>query len=243
MLRCLDIAKKSPAKMPFKKSRLVLSALIVIVVLGFATWLFTRRAAAVSQSNPSPQTPAPAANAAVPRELPPGTIVYKPKAGTLAVIVARKYLAQSSFMTVAELEAAIRKANDGKSSFKKDQEVLVPGIEPQPVVEKNRPYSRDEEIRALYFTGATAGSVRGIELARRWKQAGGNAIVFDIKDSDGSLNIPFDNPLSPVQKNHPITNLPKFVRYIHSLDMHAIARIALFRDNNIAQHHSTLAVQ
>src|SRR5215469_7349548 len=228
-----------------RKFRVIVSAFSVIVVVALSSYFFSRHASAISQNGAKPetQTAQPAANPAATKELPPGTIVYKPKASTLAVTVAHKYLDESSYMTVAEFQAAIRDANAGKTTFKKDQEVLVPGIEPQPVVEKNRPYSRDEEIRALYFTGATAGSVRGIELARRWKQAGGNAIVFDIKDSDGSLNIPFDNPLSPVQKNHPITNLPKFVRYIHSLDMHAIARIALFRDNNIAQHHSTLAVQ
>ena len=75
-------------------------------------------------------------------------------------------------------------------------------------------------------------------LVRRWKQAGGNAVVFDIKDSDGSINIPFDHPLAKKVKNHPITNLPKYVRFLHSLDMHVIARQALFRDDNIAQNHS-----
>ncbi|HEY6969139.1 MAG TPA: putative glycoside hydrolase [Candidatus Angelobacter sp.] len=235
--------KKSLATMPSRKFRLVFSTVIVVVALASATWLFSRHAAAVSQANPPAQN-APAASTPPPaQELPPGTIIYKPKAGTLAITVARKYLSQSSFMTVAEFEAAIRKANDGKSSFKKDEEIHVPGIEPQPVVEKSRPFPKDEEIRAVYLTGTTAGSAHGIDLIRRWKEAGGNAVVFDIKDSDGSLNIPFENPLSPLQKNHPISNLPKFVRFIHSLDMHAIARIALFRDNNIAQHHSTLAVQ
>jgi hypothetical protein len=80
-------------------------------------------------------------------------------------------------------------------------------------------------------------------LVRHWKQAGGNAVVFDIKDSDGSINIPFDHPLVKKVKNHPITNLPKYVRFLHSLDMHVIARQALFRDDNIAQNHSQLAVQ
>jgi hypothetical protein len=33
------------------------------------------------------------------------------------------------------------------------------------------------------------------------------------------------------------------VRFLHSLDLHVIARQALFRDDNIAQNHSALAVQ
>jgi len=227
------------------KFRFILSAVTLVVVLAFATYFFSRHASAVSQNNPKPDATAatPSDNAAPAKQLPPGTITYTPKANTLAVTVARKYLAESSYMTVADYEAAIRKANDGKTSFKKDEEILVPGIEPQPIVEKSRPYAKEEEIRAVYLTGATAGSARGIALIRRWKEAGGNAVVFDIKDSDGSVNVPFQHPLAPVKKNHPISNLPKFVRFVHSLDMHAIARIALFRDNNIAQHHSTLAVQ
>lgn len=236
--------------MPSRKFHFLVSAISAISVVILGGYLFSRHAAAVSQSNPQrPDSAKATPNAAPPdstapaRQLPPGTISFTANALTLPVTVARKYLSQSSYMTVAEFEAAIRKANDGKANFKKGDEVLVPGIEPQPVVEKNRPYAKDEEIRAIYLTGATAGSVRGIGLIRRWQQAGGNAVVFDIKDSDGSVNIPFDNPLAPKRRNYPLSNLPKFVRYVHSLDMHAIARIALFRDNNIAQNHSTLAVQ
>lgn len=227
--------------MESRKFRLIVSAVTLITVLAVGTYLFTRHASAVSQNSLHPQQGSD--NAAPAQQLPPGTITYKAKAATLAVTVARNYLSQSSYMTVPEFEAAIRKANDGKVSFKKDEQILVPGIEPQPVVEKSRPYPKEEEIRAVYMTGGTAGSARGIDLIRRWKQAGGNAVVFDIKDSDGSVNVAFSNPLAPTRKFHPINNLPKLVRYIHSLDMHAIARIALFRDNNIAQNHSTLAVQ
>lgn len=227
-----------------RKSRLILSILSAIAVIAAASYFFSRHASAVSQNPQKTETAAPASPAsATTSQLPPGTIVYKPKANTLLVTVARKYLDESSYMTVAEFQAAIRDANAGKTTFKKDEEVLVPGIEPQPVVEKNRPFPKDEEIRAVYLTGSTAGSAHGIELIRHWKEAGGNAVVFDIKDSDGTVNVPFQNALAPVQKSHPLSNLPKFTRYVHSLDMHAIARIALFRDNNIAQHHSTLAVQ
>jgi hypothetical protein len=234
--------------MQSRKLRFIVSAIVLVVVVFLSTYLFSRHAAAVSQNNPPRQSsataPAPDGGNATPaRQLPPGTISLTANALTLPVTVARKYLSQSSYMTVAEFEAAIRRANEGKANFKKGEEVLVPAIEPQPVVEKSRPYPKEEEIRAIYLTGATAGSARGIDLIRRWKQAGGNAVVFDIKDSDGSVNIPFDNPLAPRIKHYPISNLPKFTRFVHSLDMHAIARIALFRDNNIAQHHSTLAVQ
>ena len=127
--------------------------------------------------------------------------------------------------------------------FKRGDTVLVPGIEPQPIVEKSRPFTKETEVRAIYMTGGTAGSAHGIDLVKRWHQAGGNAVVFDIKDSDGTINIPFEHPLAKKIQNYPITNLPKYVRFLHSQDMHVIARQALFRDDNIAQNHSELAVQ
>jgi len=181
--------------------------------------------------------------AAPPQELPPGTIAVTAKAVTTAQFLARGHLTESSYMTVAEYVDAIAKANGGKTTFKRGDVILVPGIEPQPVVEKSRPFPKENGVRAIYMTGGTAGSAHGIDLVRRWKQAGGNAVVFDIKDSDGSINIPFDHPLAKKVKNHPITNLPKYVRFLHSMDMHVIARQALFRDDNIAQNHSQLAVQ
>ena len=241
--------------MSSKKFRIVFFVAAVFLLSGLASFLFNRNSQLVSQtrSSASPaasgaqgasQVASPVSEKAAPvRELPPGTIAYAPKANAAALAIARKYLSESTYMTVPDFESAIRQANHGKASFKKDEEVMVPGIEPQPVVEKSRPFPTDGEIRAIYLTGATAGSVRGIALIRHWHEVGGNAVVFDIKDSDGSITVPFEHALAPRKQNHAIRNLPKFVRFLHSLDMHAIARIALFRDENIARNHSTLAVQ
>ena len=236
-----------------KKSGFISSAALVVLGLLAVTTLFTRHsqlnAAAAEQKPQATEQKAQAtgqpatasSNAAEP--LPPGTIKITAKALTTAQFVARAHLSESQYMTVAEYVAAIGKANNGKTSFKKGETILIPGIEPQPVVEKSRPWPKENEVRAIYMTGGTAGSARGMELVRRWKQAGGNAVVFDIKDSDGTINIPFEHPLARKIRNYPITNLPKYVRFLHSLDMHVIARQALFRDDNIAQHHSELAVQ
>jgi hypothetical protein len=197
----------------------------------------TRVSAAQNSSAAQPDRP-PAAP-----EPPPGTITYNAKALTTAVFLARQNLTNSSFMTVAEFEEAIRKANGGKASFQRGETVVIPGMEPQPVVEKSRPFPKDGEVRAIYLTGSTAGSAKGIALIRRWHQAGGNAVVFDIKDSDGTVNVPFSHPLARKLKTYPITNLPKFIRFLHSMDLHVIARQALFRDDNIAKNHGALAVQ
>jgi hypothetical protein len=229
-----------------KKFGLISSSALAVFGLMIAVTLYARhpqiQAAASTEAAP-PATQNPPANAAPAQQLPPGTIQVTAKALTTAQFVARAHLSESEYMTVAEYVSAIAKANNGKTSFKKGETILIPGIEPQPVVEKSRPFPKESEVRAIYLTGGTAGSARGMELVRRWKQAGGNAVVFDIKDSDGTINVPFEHPLAKKLRNYPITNLPKYVRYLHSLDLHVIARQALFRDDNIAQHHSELAVQ
>jgi hypothetical protein len=228
-----------------KKSRFISIAAVsiaVVAVVIFVTLILLRHSPVrVAAAQNRPPAPAPASEPAP--QLPPNTITYTAKAQTSAIFLARMNLTNSSYMTVQEFETAIREANGGKSMFKKGETALIPGMEPQPVVEKSRPFPKNGEVRAIYLTGTTAGSAKGIQLIRHWHEAGGNAVVFDIKDSDGSINVPFDHPLARKIKNYPISNLPKFVRFLHSLELHAIARQALFRDDNIAKNHSALAVQ
>lgn len=194
------------------------------------------------ESPATAQTVAPAKSEA-PAPPAPAELVHKVKAGESTRSLARKYLSQSSLMTVAELEEAIERENDLHSSvLKLGQELKIPTLEPQPIVEHSRPSPKDTDFHAIYLTGSTAGSVKGMQMVRRWKELGGNAVVFDVKDSDGTINIPFQHPLAPTRAPV-ISNLPKYVRFLHSLGLHAIARIALFRDDHIAKHHSELAVR
>ena len=154
------------------------------------------------------------------------------------------YLPQTSYMTGSELEQAIRKANQDRkgNALKPGEVILIPGYEAGPIVEKPVQVQRDFHVRAIYLTGTMAGSARGLELIRRWRALGGNSIVFDLKDSDGLVNVPFDHPLAP-RRTPPIRNLPKFLRFLHGLGLHGIGRIAIFRDEYLVQHHPELAVQ
>ena len=109
-------------------------------------------------------------------------------------------------------------------------------------MEKSVPVDRDFEVRAVYLTGLMAASDHGIRIIRHWREVGGNAVVFDIKDSDGSVTIPFDHPL--LGSHHSaFHDLPKFIRFLHSQNMHAIARIAIFRDQRLVETHPELAVK
>jgi hypothetical protein len=173
-----------------------------------------------------------------------GTEIYTAKRGEAIPTIAHRYLGKTSYLTSSELAAAIRAANkksDTSNILKANENIIIPGILPAPIVEKTIPVPKDFEVRAIYLTGVMAASDHGLRIIRLWREVGGNAVVFDIKDSDGSVNIPFEHPLLGEHKIY-IHDVPKFVHFLHSQNMHAIARIAIFRDERMVVEHPDLAV-
>ena len=179
-----------------------------------------------------------------PATLAPGNAQYTAKRGDSIPVIAHKYVGQTSFLTSSELAEAIRHANGNRTGniLKAGEEIVVPGILAGPIHENSIPVAKDFEVRAIYLTGLMAASDHGIRIVQRWREAGGNAVVFDIKDSDGNVNIPFEHPLLGSHKVY-IHDLPKYIRFLHSQNMHAIARIAMFRDERMVREHPELAVQ
>ena len=199
---------------------------------------FTRAQTSQAPAQPA-ATPVPVASAQ------PAAFHHTVKRGESIPAVVREYISHTSYMTGAELESALREVNNkpNGNNLKPGEDLIIPGYESEPIVEHSVPVPKDFEVRAIYLTGTMAGSDHGIRIIRRWHELGGNAVVFDIKDSDGSINVVFNHALAPTAKHHSIANLPKLIRFLHSENMHAIARIALFRDEHIARTYPELAVQ
>jgi hypothetical protein len=158
--------------------------------------------------------------------------------------IVHHYLPLTTFLTGSELETALRAANPEIKGIwpKPGSEIVIPSYK-ETWTEKPVLVSKDFEVRAVYLTGTMAGSAKGLDIIRKWRAAGGNSVVFDIKDSDGSVSVPTGLPLAPEQKSYPIRNLPKFTAFLHSQGLHAIARIAIFRDDALVTRHPELAVQ
>ena len=175
----------------------------------------------------------------------PGTELYTAKRGEAIPTIARHYLGKTSYLTSSELAEAIRAANhksDKSNILKANETIVIPGILPAPISEKTIPIAKDFEVRAVYLTGVMAASDKGLRIIHQWRAVGGNSVVFDIKDSDGSVAIPFEHPLLGEHKVY-MHDVPKFVHFLHSQNMHAIARIAIFRDELLVTKHPDLAVQ
>lgn len=201
--------------------------------------LVNTSSAAISTGSPSAGVPTLPAN-----RFSPGTSIYSAKRGESVIGVARHFLPQTSYLTSSELMAAIRQANGNYQGtfFKAGQQVTIPGILAAPVTAKTIAVPKDFEARAIYLTGLMAASDHGINIIRHWREVGGNAVVFDIKDSDGSVNIPFEHPLLGPHRVD-FYDLPKFVAFLHSQHLHAIARVAIFRDERLVKTHPELAVK
>jgi len=214
---------------------------VVLAVIGFRTV----DAAQTNDGNVLSASATITTSASTTAKLPvPGTAFYQAKRGDTVISVARKYLPQTSYLTSSELAGAMRAANpELKGAFvKSGQEITIPGILDAPIVEKSVSVAKDFEVRAIYLTGLMASSDHGMQIVRRWREAGGNAVVFDIKDSDGTVNIPFEHPLLGAHKVY-LRDRPKYTHFLHSQGMHAIARVAIFRDERLVVSHPELGIK
>ena len=191
------------------------------------------KAADIPSSKPEPKLAA------------PGTEIYTAKRGEAIPTIARRYLGKTSYLTTSELADAIRAVNhksEANNILKANENIIIPGILSAPITEKTIPVPKDFEVRAIYLTGIMAASDHGLRIIKHWREVGGNAVVFDIKDSDGSVTIPFEHPLLGQHQVY-IHDVPKLVHFLHQQNMHAIARIAIFRDERLVVNHPELAVQ
>ncbi|MGA7559498.1 MAG: putative glycoside hydrolase [Terriglobales bacterium] len=242
----------------FSKARLSIASVSVTTVAGFVIRVALTSVGFLSPTAAGVQNPHAVqlikvtananrkaeAPASVPVITPPGCDLYVAQRGDSLPMVARKYLKRTKYLTSTELSEAIREANHNRQGtfLKPGESIIIPGILEAPIVERTVPVASDFEVRAIYLTGVMAGSDHGLRIIRHWREVGGNAVVFDIKDSDGIVNIAFDHPLATGQR-HYISDLPKFIQFLHSENMHAIARIAIFRDEHLVTSHPELAVR
>jgi len=233
-----------------KKFRLPLLVILFFLAVGGVLLALTKRSTNVDAADKTvaaSSTTADAVPANAPMKLAPaavpGTVSFTAAKGDTVPGTVRKYLWSSKYITASEFEKALREANGGfKGVFwKPGDNIVVPGIE-EVTSEKLHPVPADYEVRAIYLTGLMAASEKGVNIVREWRKVGGNAVVFDIKDSDGWVNINFDNKLVPAGHKPPIKNLAKYARWLHAMGMHAIAREAIFRDEALVAQHPELAV-
>src|SRR5512147_1398643 len=94
----------------------------------------------------------------MPQIVPPDAELHTIAKGETIPGLLYSYLPRTKYMTKTEFEAALRQVNPGlKGLFPKPgTKVVIPGIEPQPLVEKSVTVPKDFEVKAIYLTGIMA---------------------------------------------------------------------------------------
>ena len=165
------------------------------------------------------------------------TIVIVRRGQSLTTIAAH-YFFRNQFSTITSLAEWIGRHNrlEGSSPIT-GQTLRVPiGLTETPLQAVGE---RDHRLpaRGVYFTAQMAGSVRAMELADQVIAAGGNAIVFDIKDRAGDLS--YESKVALAKETSAcslatIRNPVYFVNQLQERGLHVVARLSCFYDEQLA---------
>ena len=175
-----------------------------------------------------------------------GRPYHKCEGGEGARSLTRKYYSYSTIFQPDELERAFQ--SELALAGGRCEPGVVVAI-PEPLLEKiqNRTlgWPDSKPVRAVYLRGDLSVPRRIREEADRLLAAGGNAIVFDVKDILGVVN--YHSTVQQVEeyrKHRPtILDLPKMIRYLHSRRVYVIARMALFQDARLAAERPDLSIK
>ena len=165
-----------------------------------------------------------------------------------ANVLARRYYSYSGIYERTVLEREFKARNS--ESF--EGERCRPGalvVVPQGILAplSNRPlgWAANREVRAIYMQGGNTVPGRIARELILLKQAGGNALIFDVKDIIGVVN--YRSEVAEVEALRtypaPIPDLAKTIRYLHDNEIYVIARVALFQDRNLAEQKRAWAIK
>lgn len=173
---------------------------------------------------------------ASPSSIAPDTAVVVRDGESLSVIAGR-LLAYSDAYTNDQLVRRIRGANALTGDrVRAGQSLRVPlaGAAPLRAAE---PTALGEGARGLYLTAPVAGSAAGLALADSLVAAGGNTVVFDIKDRPGDLSYVSAVPLARATQVCSLVSIDRprvLVDHLHRRGLYVIARLTCFHDRRLA---------
>lgn len=101
-------------------------------------------------------------------------------------------------------------------------------------------------VKGVYYSGNTLASPKMMRQLSLLKQAGINAVVFDVKDVCGTVNYKSHVPMVVELNTHakrPIDDVVTLIRNFKEMDLYVIARIAVFRDHLLATKSPDMAIK
>jgi hypothetical protein len=166
--------------------------------------------------------------------------------GQSLLSIAADLLDSSDHYTTSELVADMRHLNDLQSDrLLPGQQLLIP-LRRMHESATLRRIVDPRPARGIYATATVAGSLRMMSLADSLVAAGGNTIVFDIKDREGDLSYVSSVPLAQqiqVDSLAPIRRPTALVDQLHRRGLHVVGRLSCFYDERLAAARPDLAPQ
>lgn len=155
---------------------------------------------------------------------------------------------RTSHYSVMTLQPAIGTLNSGEPNT---STLSLPRIIPdlllhRPVNSRNTVRLSIRAITGIYLTALETGRNTLPTALPEIRKKGVDALVFDIKDVDGTISYNTQLPLprsAGATRNYPVDDLQKLTAQMKRHGFYRIARIACFRDHLMANQNPGLAVR
>jgi len=186
---------------------------------------------------------APAAGAA---SSAPDTLVYTVRDGDTLVKICGLHRHLTNHYSLTDLLTDIRRTNGLQSNVLRiGQKLRIPVAADEGGARVAETVARGAEVRGIYLTGPACGSSSVFDRVDAFIAAGGNAVVFDGKDIDGSVSYPSRQELASSGEGRTapvIPSLPDMMRRFKARGLYTIGRLALFLDGEIGRTRPDLAL-
>ncbi len=161
--------------------------------------------------------------------------------------IAKKAIKYTLFYKSYKLANAIMSYNGlDKDTIGSDMILYIPYSLPSILPDlKNHKKPDIVYTRGLYFNANSIGGEKFFNKIFHFREAGINAIVFDVKDVDGNISylshvpdvIEFDT-----HKKRTLDNIDRMIRILKQAGIYTIARIAVFRDHLLCSKKPDYAI-
>ena len=158
--------------------------------------------------------------------------------GDSLLAIAQRLMPYSDEYTAVGLVEQIKRQNELQGdSIRPGQRLHIALSYPQLL---DQPVARapDFAARGIYITAPLAGSAKMLVLADSLVAAGGNTVVFDVKDRYGNLGYASTVPLAlaiGAGSKAPIAQPAKLIDALHRREIHVVARLTCFYDVRLAR--------
>lgn len=174
------------------------------------------------------------------------TLTYTVRPGDSLLRIAARERAATGHYAVQDLLDAMREANGLDGSLIRPGQILrLPVLPPETPPTVIASPGDGAPYRGIYLSGPVCGTRHVFARVDRFIEAGGNAVVFDVKDADGGVSFRSRQPLAGWGKGRGapvIGSLDELLRRFRDRGLHVTARVACFLDGELGRARPDLAL-